>query len=38
MRIMFRGASRVKMKDEVLIVNGMTRKIVDMFPEKQPLS
>jgi hypothetical protein len=28
----------VKMKDQVLIVNGMTNKIVDMFPEKQPLS
>jgi hypothetical protein len=28
----------VKMKDQVLIVNGMTDKIVDMFPETQPLS
>jgi hypothetical protein len=28
----------VKMKDQVLIVNGMTKKIVDMFPETQPLS
>jgi hypothetical protein len=28
----------VKMKDQVLIVNGMTNKIVDMFPETQPLS
>ncbi|WGR92633.1 MULTISPECIES: hypothetical protein [unclassified Bradyrhizobium] len=28
----------VKMKDQVLIVNGMTNKIVDVFPETQPLS
>jgi hypothetical protein len=28
----------VKMKDQVLIVNGMTNKIVDLFPETQPLS
>jgi len=28
----------VKIKDQVLIVNGMTNKIVDMFPETQPLS
>jgi hypothetical protein len=28
----------VKMKDQVLIVNGMTKKIVDMFSETQPLS
>ena len=28
----------VKMKDQVLIVNGMTGKIVDVFPETQPLS
>jgi len=28
----------VKMKDRVLIVNGMTNQIVDMFPETQPLS
>jgi len=28
----------VKMKDQVLIVNGMTKKIVDMFQETQPLS
>ena len=28
----------VKMKDRVLIVNGMTNKIVDMFPETQPVS
>jgi hypothetical protein len=28
----------VKMKDQVLIVNGMTDEIVDMFPETQPLS
>jgi len=28
----------VKMKDQVLIVNGMTKKIVDVFPETQPLS
>ncbi|MEK9285588.1 hypothetical protein MTR72_39345 [Bradyrhizobium sp. ISRA442] len=27
-----------KMKDQVLIVNGMTNKIVDMFSETQPLS
>ncbi|MEH2513549.1 hypothetical protein V1291_004903 [Nitrobacteraceae bacterium AZCC 1564] len=27
----------VKMKDQVLIVNGMTNKIVDMFPETQPV-
>ena len=26
----------VKMKDRVLIVNGMTNQIVDMFPETQP--
>ncbi|OAF12095.1 hypothetical protein [Bradyrhizobium neotropicale] len=26
------------MKDQVLIVNGMTNKIVDMFSETQPLS
>jgi len=26
------------MKDQVLIVNGMTNQIVDMFPETQPLS
>ncbi|MET4220813.1 hypothetical protein ACVWWG_006297 [Bradyrhizobium sp. LB7.2] len=28
----------VKMKDKVLIVNGMTNKIVDIFPETEPLS
>jgi hypothetical protein len=28
----------VKMKDQVLIVNGMTNKIVDLFSETQPLS
>jgi hypothetical protein len=28
----------VKMKDQVLIVNGMTNKIVDMFSETQPVS
>jgi hypothetical protein len=28
----------VKMKDQVLIVNGMTNRIVDMFSETQPLS
>jgi len=28
----------VKLKDQVLIVNGMTDKIVDMFSEAQPLS
>lgn len=28
----------VKMKDQMLIVNGMTNKIVDMFAETQPLS
>ena len=28
----------VKMKDQVLIVNGMTNQIVAMFPETQPLS
>jgi hypothetical protein len=28
----------VKMKDQVLIVNGMTNKIVDMFSETQPLT
>jgi hypothetical protein len=28
----------VKMKDQVLIVNGMTSKIVDMFSETQPLT
>ena len=28
----------VKMKDQVLIVNGMTNKIVDSFSETQPLS
>jgi hypothetical protein len=28
----------VKMKDQVLIVNGMTSKIVDMFSETEPLS
>lgn len=28
----------VKMKDQVLIVNAMTRKIVDVFPETQPLT
>jgi len=28
----------VKMKDQVLIVNAMTRKIVDLFPETQPLN
>jgi len=28
----------VKMKDQVLIVNGMTNKIVDVFSESQPLS
>lgn len=27
----------VKMKDQVLIVNGMTSKIVDVFPETQPV-
>jgi len=28
----------VKMKDQVLIVNAMTKKIVDVFPETQPLA
>ena len=28
----------VKMKDQVLIVNGMTNKIVDVFSETQPAS
>jgi hypothetical protein len=28
----------VKMKDRVLIVNGMTNKIVDMFSDTQPIS
>lgn len=28
----------VKIKDQVLIVNGMTNKIVDMFSETQPVS
>ena len=28
----------VKMEDQVLIVNGMTDKIVDAFSETQPLS
>ena len=28
----------VKMKDQVLIVNGMTGKIVDVFAETQPIS
>lgn len=28
----------VKLKDQVLIVNGMTNKIMDMFPETQQLS
>jgi hypothetical protein len=28
----------VKLKDQVLIVNGMTDKIVDVFSETQPLS
>ena len=28
----------VKMKDKVLIVNGMTNKTVDIFPETQPPS
>ncbi|WGD48538.1 hypothetical protein QA641_23055 [Bradyrhizobium sp. CB1650] len=28
----------VKMKDQVLIVDGMTNKIVDMFSETQPLA
>lgn len=28
----------VKLKDQVLIVNGMTNKIVDVFSETQPLS
>ncbi len=28
----------VKMKDQVLIVDGMTNKIVDMFSETQPIS
>lgn len=28
----------VKMKDQVLIVNGMTNKIVDVFPETRPAS
>ena len=28
----------VKMKDQVLIVNGMTSEIVDVFAETQPLS
>jgi len=28
----------VKMKDQVLIVNGMTSQIVDVFAETQPLS
>lgn len=33
-----RGYMYVKLKDQVLIVNGMTNKVVDMFPETQPLS
>lgn len=28
----------VKMKDQVLIVDGLTNKIVDMFSETQPIS
>jgi hypothetical protein len=28
----------IKMKDQVLIVDGMTNRIVDMFSETQPLS
>ena len=28
----------VKMKDQVLIVNGVTNKIIDVFSETQPLS
>ena len=28
----------VKMKDQVLLVNGMINRIVDVFPEMQPLS
>lgn len=28
----------VKMKDQVLIVDAMTRKIVDVFPETQPVT
>lgn len=28
----------VKMKDQVLIVNGMTNTIVDVFPETQPIT
>jgi hypothetical protein len=28
----------LKLKDQVLIVNGMTNKVVDTFPETQPLS
>jgi hypothetical protein len=28
----------VKIKDQVVIVNGMINKIVDMFPQTQPLS
>jgi hypothetical protein len=27
----------VKMKDQVLIVNGLTNEIVDMFSETQPI-
>jgi len=27
----------VTMKDQVLIVNGMTKDIVDVFPETRPL-
>jgi hypothetical protein len=33
-----RDYTYVKMKDQVLIVDGMTNKIVDMFSEAQPLS
>jgi len=28
----------VKMKDQVLIVNGMTNRIVDVFSETKPIS
>ncbi|WP_157863288.1 DUF1236 domain-containing protein [Bradyrhizobium tropiciagri] len=33
-----RDYTYVKMKDQVLIVDGMTNKIVDVFSETQPLS
>jgi hypothetical protein len=33
-----RDYTYVKMKNQVLIVNGMSNKIVDMFSETQPLS